>query len=212
MRLIYVYDALCGWCYGFSKTLNEFVANHPELEQVEVISGGMVRGERVRPISSMADYISGAYRDVEQRTGIKFGKEFLEGTLKEGTKILNSIPPAIAMAIFKREIADEQLDFASAIQRAFYFDGKDIEDKQMYAELAANFGLDRDEFLSKMNDPIYRDHAEKEFMITQSWGINGFPSLILEAGGQLNLMAHGALPLEMLEENYKIVLQESGNG
>lgn len=208
MRLIYVYDALCGWCYGFSKTIHEFVANHPELEQVEVISGGMVRGDRIRPLSTMADYIQNAHKDVEERTGIKFGKEFLDKTLKEGTVILNSIPPAIAMGIFKRENPDEQLDFASAIQRAFYFDGLDLNNNNLYGDIAGNFGLSSEEFVQNMSDPIFRNHAEEEFIITQRWGINGFPSVILEAGGQLNLMAHGAVPMEMLEENFNTVLEE----
>jgi putative protein-disulfide isomerase len=140
MKLIYVYDALCGWCYGFSGIITEFVGNHPELTDVEVISGGMVRGERVGPISGMASYLSKAYKEVEDRTGVKFGDAFLNETLVEGTAILNSLPPSIALSIFKTKKPEEQLQFASGIQKAIYYDGKKPEDPNLYSELALPLG------------------------------------------------------------------------
>lgn len=39
MKLIYVWDAICGWCYGFESVLTKFVRNHPELE-LKMVSGG----------------------------------------------------------------------------------------------------------------------------------------------------------------------------
>ncbi|MGW7210819.1 DsbA family protein, partial [Streptomyces sp. NPDC054837] len=39
MKLVYVFDAYCGWSHGFSGTLREAVSRHPELP-VEVVSGG----------------------------------------------------------------------------------------------------------------------------------------------------------------------------
>ncbi len=44
MKLIYVYDALCGWCYGFSPVITDFSARHASEFAVEVVSGGMVLG------------------------------------------------------------------------------------------------------------------------------------------------------------------------
>ncbi len=207
MRLIYVYDALCGWCYGFSGIITEFVKNHPELKEVEVISGGMVRGDRVGPISKMADYLSKAYKDVEDKTGVKFGDAFLNGTLKEGTMILNSMPAAIAMNIFKEENNEDQLKYASGIQKAIYYDGQKPEDPELYSELASDFGFDMDSFEAKMEDAKYRSLAEQDFAICQQWGVNGFPTVVLDLGDQLVLMARGAASLEMLEDNYKQILE-----
>lgn len=209
MRLIYVYDALCGWCYGFSGIITEFVKNHPEIEEVEVISGGMVRGDRVGPISQISDYLSNAYKDVEEKTGVEFGEAFLNGTLKEGKAILNSIPAAVAMNIFKEVDTENQLEYASEIQKAIYYDGEKPEDPELYSELAAEFGFDREDFKNKMSSTKYRGLAEQDFAICQQWGINGFPSVILDLGDQLTLMARGAASLEMLEENYREILESS---
>ena len=101
IKLIYVYDALCGWCYGFSPVIDQFAKKYKNDLTFEVISGGMVTGGRIGSIGEVAGYISWAYKDVENATGIKFGNNFLNKTLKDGKAIFTSIPPAIAMSVFK---------------------------------------------------------------------------------------------------------------
>ncbi len=48
MKLVYVFDAYCGWSYGFAPTLAELVRRHPDLD-VEVVSGGLFTGSRRVP-------------------------------------------------------------------------------------------------------------------------------------------------------------------
>ena len=49
MKLVYVFDAYCGWSHGFSATLRQITARHPELP-VEVASGGLFTGDRRRKV------------------------------------------------------------------------------------------------------------------------------------------------------------------
>ena len=66
MKLYYIFDTYCGWCYGFESVLRPFVKAHPELE-VEVISGGLF-GEG-KPLSAYSymplvnQKITGVYED-----------------------------------------------------------------------------------------------------------------------------------------------------
>ncbi|NJL75411.1 MAG: hypothetical protein HC892_10655 [Saprospiraceae bacterium] len=87
MKIIYVYDALCGWCYGFSPTMQEFHNKYQSELDFEVISGGMVTKDRIGPIGEVASYISWAYKEVERTTGVQFGTSFLQGVLKDGKAI-----------------------------------------------------------------------------------------------------------------------------
>lgn len=58
MKLIYVYDALCGWCYGFSPIIKQFYKKHKNhFDSIQVVSGGMIRGERIGAIGEVAPYI-----------------------------------------------------------------------------------------------------------------------------------------------------------
>ena len=76
-KLIYVYDALCGWCFGFSPVMSTFAKKYQSEIEVQVVSGGMIRGDRIGPIGEVAPYIKEAYKTVEDSTGITFGKAFL---------------------------------------------------------------------------------------------------------------------------------------
>jgi putative protein-disulfide isomerase len=139
MKLIYIYDALCGWCYGFAPAMRDFYQNHKDdFESIQVVSGGMITGERIGAIGEVAPYIKTAFKDVEKRTGVKFGQTFLTDILEEGSTIFTSIPPAITLSVFKKEtqnnpeLAGEKnekiLHYAQDLQSLIYFDGIVPED------------------------------------------------------------------------------------
>lgn len=56
----------------------------------EVVSEGLMLGNRAGQIEIVALYIKRAYMDVEETTGVKFGDKFIHGTFKQRTMILNS--------------------------------------------------------------------------------------------------------------------------
>lgn len=206
-KLLYIYDALCGWCYGFSPTMQAFVDQHEKELEVEVISGGMIIGDRIGPIGEVASYISWAYKEVERATGVEFGKGFLEGTMKEGTAIFTSLPPAIAMSIFKEEKPDKQLAFAARLQKAIYYDGITPRDLETYGDLAAEFGLSNTDFSEKMTKQIYMEKAFEGFDWTKKMGITGFPTLLLQAKEEWHLLGKGAMSLDALEKHYQTIIK-----
>jgi putative protein-disulfide isomerase len=68
--LIYCYDAYCGWCYGFSKVIKKIYSEYKNKLEFEVLSGGMILPEEPVAIGATAKYIEGAYKRVEEITGI----------------------------------------------------------------------------------------------------------------------------------------------
>lgn len=204
MKLYYVYDALCGWCYGFSPVIQRFEQQYASELSFEVISGGMVIGDRVGPVAETADYIKTAYHQVEERTGVRFGKAFLEGVLEEGTAIFDSYPAALAMRAFKLSRPRQSIAFAGRIQRAIYHDGMLPRPLEGYAKLATEFGLDETHFLEHMNDATTDMAAQAEFELAQRLGITGFPTLLLEYGEdeKLGVLSRGYIPYDQLEKTY----------
>ncbi|MEO1449502.1 MAG: DsbA family protein [Bacteroidota bacterium] len=208
MQIIYIYDALCGWCYGFSPVIEEFAKKHRRELGVEVLSGGMVMGARVGPIGQVAGYIKDAYKTVEERTGVKFGKGFLEGILEPGTAIFDSLPSALAMTVVKHMQHDLALPFASALQKAVYDTGIEPQDEEAFVELALAHGLDRKEFRRLYAHEDTRNAALQEIKLIQGWGIHGFPTVLLHEGDNLALMAQGYVPLEALEQRFELAKKE----
>ena len=41
-RIIYCYDAYCGWCYGFSPVIKALYEKYNDQFEFETISGGMI--------------------------------------------------------------------------------------------------------------------------------------------------------------------------
>ncbi|GAB5553540.1 MAG: DsbA family protein [Saprospiraceae bacterium] len=202
LKLIYVYDALCGWCFGFSPVMSAFAEKHEADIEVQVVSGGMIRGERIGPIGEVAAYIKDAYKTVEDSTGVKFGKAFLEDVLEEGSTVFTSIPASVALSVFKTIKPEASLAYAADLQEAIYVDGITPEDFEAYAARAAKYGIDPEKFVEMMQQDTFIAMTEEDFALAQQMGVNGFPTIILHNGEKAVMMARGYLPMERLESNY----------
>ena len=205
MKVIYVYDALCGWCYGFSEVMNQFSEKYKNTTDFEVISGGMITGNRIGPIGEVAPYISWAYKDVEKATGVKFGEKFLNETLKDGKAIFTSIPPAIAMSVFKTLMPDESIKFASKLQKAIYYDGIEPEKLEAYSAIAKSFGANEQQFLEAMKDTSNLKLAQNDFQKSKELGVKGFPSVFVLANGTYHKISSGYVSLKVLETSFLAV-------
>ncbi len=195
----YIYDVLCGWCYGFSPVMEEFFTNHKDEFNFQVLSGGLVTGSRIGPVGVVAGYIKEAYKVVENRTGVKFGEPFLEEVLEPGEEIFSSVPAAMAMALFRNQLPAQQIPFAIRLQKAIYSEGLPPTDWTTYGHCAAEFGLDADEFAEKMQHPKIEKLVHEEFNIVTERGITGFPAVLLQADDKAYVLARGFTPLEQLE-------------
>ncbi len=197
-ELIYVYDALCGWCYGFSPVIMRL---HEELNgKVDflVLSGGMVRGENAGPIGQIAGYIKQAYKTVEDTTGVKFGQKFLDEVLENGEAIFTSVPPARALAVFRLEKPDRAVEFAARLQKAIYYDGRLVEDKTLYLDIASGLDVDGDKLIRRMDTDEIAQMVENEFKMVAGMGVNGYPTLVMRTGEEMKILARGYQSFEQV--------------
>ena len=200
VKIIYVYDAICGWCFGFSPTMAKLKEHYQDKIEFEVVSGGLKLSKGVGAIDLVAPYIKTSYPDVERTCGVKFGDAFVNGTLKKGTMILNSLPPAIAMCIMKERYPKKSFEFASLLHKMYYVDGIEPEDYEAYGTYAATIGYDKSEFNNKMKDSIYIQKAYKDFEYAQSLGANSFPTVIIEQNGKMEILFSGFLAFDRAKQ------------
>lgn len=95
MKLIYVFDAYCGWSHGLSRTMSEVTARHPDLP-VEVVSGGLFTGGRRQPIRAFG-FVSAANATITERTGAEFGDAYQQ-RLADGSFVMDSEADAVVDA------------------------------------------------------------------------------------------------------------------
>jgi len=196
-EFIYVYDALCGWCYGFSPVIERMYNENREQMMFSVISGGLVTGERVAPVRGMAGYIRKAIPHLEQMTGVKIGEAYKK-VLDEGDRISDSVPPAIALAVFREEHPQSVVPFIIAVQKANFVYGEDLNDPETYGKIAASFGSDEAQFVEKIKDPAYIQRADDDFRQAAAFGITGFPAVIYRKDDKYFLLSRGYCEYEVL--------------
>ncbi|TWW01084.1 DsbA family protein [Chitinophaga pinensis] len=199
MKLIYIYDALCGWCYGFTPVIEQLLQQLGPETAIEVLSGGMLLSSNHRPASAMYNYIKEAHKQVEATTGIQFGQAFLEQYLRTDD-IMDSEKPSIALTVFKQYLPQKALSFAHDMQIALNYEGKSLNEEATYRDLIAKYQLPVAEFLERMKDDANRYDTIQEFNQVEQWGITGFPAAIFDDGTQYYLIAKGYTPLESLLE------------
>jgi len=213
--LIYCYDAYCGWCYGFSPVLKKIEEKFKHQFEIEVLSGGMMIEENVAPIEKIAPFIQAAYARVEELTGIKFGEDFLWhiNHPDQSDWVMNSEKAAIALCIFKEFYPEKQLSFASDLQYALNYEGRDLDDDEAYRHLLEKYGINPEAFYSKLKSDEYKEQAFYEFALCKQLQVTAFPAVLMQLSEtKFHLLAKGFTPYEAMEERIELVLAEQGRG
>jgi putative protein-disulfide isomerase len=211
-KIIYCYDAYCGWCYGFGPVIKELWLKHREQFDFETISGGMIPVEDTKHIGHIAQYIQGAYQTVEQTTGVKFGKDYLWHIFNpdESDWYPNSEMAAIAMAIFRESYPDQTIAFAADLQYALYEEGRDLTDKEAYRHLLEQYNIDTEVFYQKLGSEAYKEKAYYDFSLIQQLKVNGFPTVFLQLDdAKLYMISRGFSTLEAVEQRMNKILAEN---
>lgn len=180
-RLTYVFDAYCGWCYGFAPALHE-LAQDDDIT-IEVISGGLFSDHHARPIGALP-HIPGANARIAALTGVHFGEAY-EAVLSAGTLHLDSDDAGTGLIALKEASGGRDLDMAAAMQQAFYIDGLSLSDTGTYRTIATRQGLDPDLVEKLYTIPATREKALAEQERTGDLDIHSYPTLLVHTAGGL---------------------------
>jgi putative protein-disulfide isomerase len=209
-KLIYVFDPLCGWCYGFTGVVSALFDKYQGKYEFDIVSGGMIRHERIAPMAKMHDYIKGAYPRLEQMTGAKFGDAYLEKLLPSTTIMMDSHTPSYALEAMRTLQPESLIHFAHNLQKAHYMDGMDYNVLDNYAPLAEALGVPGETFKAKLLDEDVRYAAEQNFAWCANIGVQSYPTLIMETDKGLFLVAQGYRSLTDVELVLESIEKEAG--
>ena len=209
--LIYCYDAYCGWCYGFSPVIKAIAEKYRPQLDIDVLSGGMILPEEPTHISSIAPFIQKAYKTVEGTTGIKFGNDFLWHIFnyEDSDWYPNSEKPAIAMCIFKDFYPERAIEFASDLQYALNYEGRDLTDDAAYAHLLEKYSIHPEIFYERLSSEEYKEKAYYEFSLVKQLQVAVYPCVFIQTGElKFIMVARGYTAYDTLQERIENVLKE----
>lgn len=207
-ELVYIFDTLCGWCWGFSPVMQKIHRFFEHQLPLTVLSGGMVTGERVGPLGPLAVHILGALERVEHLSGQSFGPEYRR-QLAEDTRIHDSTPPALALSLARDLDPDRALDFAHAQQEMIFVGGRDPGHVETQKDLARLMGFDPKDFVKGLKEPRRQKAVSDEFHFVKKLGISGYPTLLLRQGNQWNVLSHGFSPFDEVKARVAEALAKS---
>jgi putative protein-disulfide isomerase len=189
-ELIYIYDPLCGWCYGFSPVMQKLKENYKDKFNFIILSGGLAISDNPKSIKEGFSFIKNALQEVTDETGVEFGKPFLE-LADEGSYIYNSEPPCVALTVFKSIKPERAFAFSHDMQLSFFKEGKSLNDSATYLELVKKFDVNPDEFLKKFREDEYKKKTYQEFETAEKLDANGFPTIIIRNAEQTKVISNG---------------------
>lgn len=181
--LHYVYDPLCGWCYGAAPLLQ--VAATIAGLKIELHAGGLWMGSRRQPMGeALRDYVRPHDQRIEALTGQHFGERYFnELLLREGC-LLDSEPP-IRAVLAVTALGGDGLVMLHRIQQSHYRDGIWIGEPAFLATLAAEQGIAAEAFQqSYLQAPLLQHLADSQGWMKRLGG-QGYPTLGIERGGKL---------------------------
>ena len=187
-------------------------AEYKDELDVEVLSGGMMTGEQAMPIEKIGPYILQEYKRVEELAGVKFGEDYLWhiNNPDKSDWVMNSEKPAIALCILKEYYPERQLEFASDLQYALNYDGRDLDDDEAYRHLLDKYNVQPEAFYNKLNAAEYREMAYYEFALMKQLQVNGYPSVFIQtAETKFVMVARGYTAYEDLKLRIENVLKEA---
>jgi len=193
-RLVYVFDPLCGWCYGFSPVVRQLVDATKRRAQWDVLAGGMIVGDRVGPIGQLSDFLKQTIPRLEMTTGVKFGQPFHTQILEPGTQLLSSLEPSRAIQTVKILAHDRALAYAGLLQKALYEQGRDITSLSVLGELAEEVRVVGFE-IEYLKTSTYEATLD-EFHRVSALGITGFPTLVGFDGDEGRVFSRGWSPFD----------------
>jgi len=175
--LHYIYDPLCGWCYG-AEPLWTAAAAVTGLE-LRLHAGALWPQPTKLPEGTRL-YIRQADARIAQMSGQPFGEPYLTGLLLDPDLVLDSRP--VIAAVLAAQSLDETkaLPMLRGIQHGHYEQGRRVVEEGTLAEIAGEIGLDPVAFVAAYRSVPVDEHiaASREFM--NNVGAQGFPTFVLE--------------------------------
>ena len=194
--LHYIFDPLCGWCYGAGAALGAVVET--SVVQLRLWPSGLFSGDGARPMDdAFAAYAWSNDQRIQRLTNQPFSERYRAEVLSDRRQMFDSGPASVALTAVMQSQPERELQALEAIQRARYVDGQDVTRPDTLAAILEGLGLRQAALrLTQPDASLLDGHrervAEAQSMLRQ-FGARGVPTFIVEREGGRQLLNASAL-------------------
>ena len=191
-------DYVCPFCYLGRKSLADYQETRDEDLDIDWRPFDL-RSRQRRPDGTLDDSVDSG-KDEEYYAEARENVERLReeyGADEMSTDLVGDVDGFLAQvaSLYVREEDPEQwLAFDEAVFAALWEDERDVGDRDVLADIAADFGLDGEEIREVVDDEDWRDRLRDSFADARELGVTGVPTFVYDGHG-----ARGAVPPSQLE-------------
>lgn len=208
----YIGDPMCSWCWGISPVLKE-VESYCRSRNVDfsVYVGGLRPGGGDEWALPFKNFLRHEWENIHRVTGQPFGFSLLDKAEFNYDTEPACRAVVVMSELLKRRQRDSQalLTFFSGIQKRFYVDGADPREPPFYRDLCVETEIPYEEFFEAFHSAGAKAATVQEFQRCRSWGIRGFPSLVLDLDGRMTPLVSGYTTSTALIQKLESLLGDS---
>ena len=196
ITITYLFDPLCGWCYGASPTLQKL--SQQNSIKLELAPTGLFAGVNGRAVD--AEFAQFAWSNdlrIGKMTGQLFTEQYRTQVLGQFGGVLDS--EAVTLALTAVSFTEPQREFETLrqFQEARYVNGQDITSLIIVEKLLRDVGLsvaaDQLATGSAELSQRYDTRLQSAQRLMQTFGAKGVPALIVTKGDSRRLLRGDAL-------------------
>lgn len=184
-NIYYLFDPLCGWCYGAAPVLQKIAQKYP----LVLTPTGLFFQSGHKVNAEFAQYAWQNDQRIYKMTGQVFSQAYFEQVLQQELDF-DSKNILLALTVIEQCASHQTLSALQALQHARYVEGKDNTDKTVIRGVLTNLGLDCEiEQFDDLNlTQALNDRIALGKQLAKQFGVQGVPQLIVEKNAQKHLV------------------------
>ena len=184
MRLTYLFDPLCGWCYGAGPVLEKLAARHTVA--LELLPTGLFAGRCAgRMDAQFAEYAWSNDQRIAKLTGQRFTDAYRTRILGAGGAF-DSTAASLGLTAVHVTEPDRELTALKELQLARYVHGQDIVSAAGVSEVLRSAGFAEAAERMLARDPLLVEAYGRRIQTAQALmrrhGLSGVPALLAGDG------------------------------
>ncbi|XFF02297.1 DsbA family protein (plasmid) [Bradyrhizobium guangxiense] len=196
VQIDYLFDPLCGWCYGASPALEQLAGL--DNVRLRLAPTGLFAGQGARAMDQhFAAFAWQNDQRIERLTGQPFTQAYRDGILGKASGQFDSAPATLGLVAVGLTEPARELEALKLLQRARYVDGRDNSSLQVVADVLDEAQLT--EAARRVRTPdetlfaVYRNRVEAARADMARFGADGVPALVAGSDGARRLLSSSLL-------------------
>ena len=200
--ILYFGDPMCSWCYGISPELDAVKEHFRDKADFRIVLGGL-RPYNTETMGDLKLFLTDHWKEVQRASGQPFRYEILDRSeMRYDTE-----PACRAVVTIREKYPDKAFEFFKGIQHAFYYENRDLSKIENYIDILKSLEIDVDYFQRSFDSEEMKERVKRDFKMSSSMGIHGFPTLVLKTGNEYHLIANGYTSSENMIERLNTLMK-----